>query len=160
MTKNKRNPAVAAKFTKRLERGAEQSQERRQARRDGELSRLTKLRDGAKGPAREWLTKRLAARREALERRAKRKTERSAKRATRRARTRAGRQAEPVEEPASGGGDATDPLDGMNAAAAIEAVGAMDAETLALARTSEEGGKERTTVLAAIDARELELAAE
>ena len=113
MTKDKNE--IAENLHERMRQGRAAAQERRRERRDGELDRLAKLRDEAKGPLRDWLTARLERRREELKRATKRRADREAKRAARDARHRARREAR---------------------------------------------DKPRTTVLEAMDARELELAGE
>ena len=141
----------------RMKKARTDAPARRRKRRDAELARLGRLRDAAKGPLKEWLTKRLEGRREALERTEKRRIDRKAKRQAKRAKwaARRGKAAPAGETPDTG------PLDGMNAGPAIKAIGTMDAATAALARAQEQARtRPRTTVLAAIDERELELAAQ
>lgn len=125
MTNNKKK-AAAEKLLQRLRERPQDAQERRRARRDAELARLSKLRDEAKGAAREWLTRRLEGRREALKRAEKRRTDRQAKRAARRAKRIAQRAPKPAD------------LGSMNAKDTIAAVATMSEETLATARAAEE----------------------
>jgi hypothetical protein len=134
----------------------ETGEERRRERREAHLARLQKRHDSEKRPAaKAVLAEMLERRRKHLERSAERVAARKARRAQRVADLKARR----AERGGREGNVPAAPATPMNAADTIAAVATMDADALAAARASEEArDKPRTTVLAAIEAREAELA--
>lgn len=137
--------------------------EKRKARRDAHQARLERQRDETKNPmVKALLTRQIDSRAKHVERRAARLEERRQRRETRREKRRVAMGGKPgkrrVADRAPAQEQTPQQFAELNAADSIAAIATMDAGPLAVARASEENrDKPRSTVLAALNTREMDL---